>query len=97
MPYYSKDEYTHKGFRKSKTRGKMYDAIIVSKKDKDKIIYVPFGASDYENYKDTTGLNLYNDLIHGDEERRRNYIRRHKGFIKSGYYSPGQMSMDYLW
>ena len=94
MTYYKMSEYTIKGYRKSKTAGKKYDAILMRKSDK-KLIYVPFGAIGYETYKDTTGLGLYG--VHNDKMRRKNYIARHKGFIKDSYYSPGYFSMKKLW
>ena len=84
------------GFRKSKRKGKMYDAILLNK-ETGRHKHIPFSSSDYENYTDLTGLDLYPELIHGDEERRRRYILRHKSFLKKGYYSPSFFSFYYLW
>ena len=96
MPYYSMKEFNLEGFEKSKTKHKMYDAIIQNKKTK-KNVRVPFGDKRYQNYQDLTGLNLYPKLIHGDKERRSKYWARHKGFIKKGFYSPGYFSLHVLW
>ncbi len=96
MVYYSMNEYTIGGFTKSKTRGKMYDATLKSK-ETGRTVKVPFGSSEYENFSDKTGLNKYQHLVHGDEERRKKYVSRHKGFIRPGYYSPGYFAMYYLW
>jgi hypothetical protein len=94
--YYSKRNYSLQGFEKSTAKGKMYNALLKNKKTK-RIIRVPFGSTTYENYKDTTGLNLYPQLIHGDKQRRKQFISRMLGFVKEGYYSPGFFSMHYLW
>ena len=93
--YYSKKEYKLLGYRKSKTKNKMYDAILENKKTK-KIYYVPFGSM-MENYRDLTGLFLYPQLIHGNKERRRLYRARAKGKVKDGYYSPSWFSYHILW
>ena len=94
MTYYKMSDYTIKGYRKSNTAGKKYDAILMRKSDK-KLVYVPFGAIGYETFKDTTGLGLYQ--VHKDKMRRKSYIARHTGFIKPGYYSPGYFSLKKLW
>ena len=94
--YYSKKEYKFIKFEKSDKLNKKYNAIIENKKSK-KRIKIPFGAIGFEQYFDKTGLNLYKHLNHNDKNRRRLYKSRHTVFIKPGYYSPGQMSMDFLW
>ena len=96
MVYYKSLEYELVGYEKSNYKGKMYNAIIKNKKS-NKIVKVPFGSSEYENYQDKTGLNLYQHLIHGDKNRRRLYKLRHKKDIKKGYYSPGWFSYFILW
>jgi len=90
------EEYVVNGFKKSKTRGKMYDAILQNKETKE-IVKVPFGSDEYQNFSDKTGLNKYEHLIHGDPERRKKYIARHKGFLRPGFYSPGYFSYYFLW
>ena len=92
--YYSKKDYKLIGFEKSKTKNKMYDAILLKGNKKYK---VPFGDKRYQNFRDITGLNLYPHLIHDDNKRRKNYRTRHKHFLKKGYYSPGYFSYYYLW
>lgn len=92
--YYSIKDYKLIGFEKSKTKNKMYDAILLKENKKYK---VPFGDKRYQNFRDITGLNLYPHLIHDDNKRRKNYRTRHKHAVKKGYYSPGYFSYYYLW
>lgn len=89
---------THKlvKFQKSKTKGKKYDAIVENKKT-GKQYRIPFGATGYEQFKDSTGLGLYSHKNHGDKERRRNYRARHKVFLRKGYFTPAYFSWKYLW
>ena len=94
--YYKKTDYKLLGYDRSKRKGKMYDALLERKKDK-KIIRVPFGDATMENYRDLTGLNLYPQLIHNDEKRRKSFRARHKGYLKNGYYSPSYFSYYILW
>ena len=89
-------EYTFKGFRKSIRRGKKYDAKLKNKKT-GRVTHMPFGASNYQQYKDTTGLGIYTSKNHLDEKRRRAYRARHKGFLRKGYYSPSYFSYFFLW
>lgn len=95
MTYYSKNDYKLIGYKKSNTKNKMYDAILMNKQTK-RTVSVPFGSM-MENYQDKTGLNLYPQLIHGDKERRRLYRARAKGLVKKGYYSPSYFSFYCLW
>ena len=97
MVYYSKDVYNLVGYRKSKTKNKMYDAIIRPKHYIDKYKYIPFGDKRYENYRDMTGLNLYPNLIHNDKESRKRFRARQKRFLKKGYYSPSYFTYYILW
>ena len=96
MSYYAMSEYRLKGFEVSKTKHKMYTALLVNKKTKREK-RISFGDKRYENYRDITGLNAYPQLVHGDKERRKRYHDRHKKDIKEGYYSAGYFSMKYLW
>jgi hypothetical protein len=94
--YYSFVDYKLKGFEKSDTLNKKYDAILINKTTK-KQTRVPFGDSNYGQFKDSTGLNLYskNDTL--DKKRRDLYRNRHKKDLKTGFYSPGHFSYFYLW
>jgi len=74
----------------------MYNAILERVSD-GKTVRVPFGSTQYQNYRDITGLNLYPHLIHGDSDRRRRYHARHRGYLKDGFYSSGLFSLVYLW
>jgi hypothetical protein len=97
MPsYYKVGEWIFLGFRKSKTRFKKYDAILKHVRT-GKIKYLPFGDARYEQYQDLTGLDKYPHLNHGDSERRRRYRKRHRVYLRSGYYSPSYFSWHYLW
>lgn len=96
MVYYSMNDYKLKGFIKSKKQGKMYDAILEEIKT-GKIKKVSFGANNYQNFRDITGLNAYPHLIHNDEKRRSLYKKRHKRYLKDGYYSPSFFSFYFLW
>lgn len=101
MPYYSKQDYAFKKFEKSKRKGKKYNAVLLNKKTKREV-RVPFGGiypdgKPYEQYEDSTGLGLYTNYNHRDEKRRENYRKRHKGFLKDGFYSASYFSYFYLW
>jgi hypothetical protein len=85
--------YEFLGFEKSRNKYKKYDAILYKN---NRYKRVPFGASSYQQYKDTTGLGLYTKLNHNDKERRRLYRLRHAGEQKN-LYSSGYFSWYYLW
>jgi hypothetical protein len=93
--YYKMSDYTLLGFERSRRKGKKYDAVIQKRDNEDIIKYIPFGALAYDNYQDRTGLNLY--PIHGDEVRRANYKKRHKVYLRKGYFSPSFFSYYFLW
>jgi len=95
--YYLKSEYKILGYEKSKRKDKKYDALIQNKKNKKKIIRIPFGNIHYEMYRDLTGLNLYPNLIHNDKERRKRYRARAKSLVKDDYYSPSWFSYYITW
>ena len=94
--YISKSEYKLKGFERSNTKNKKYDAILIHNTNK-KERRIAFGDSRYQQYKDTTGLKLYTTKDHGDTIRRNSYMKRHSGDIQTGKYSAGYFSMNYLW
>lgn len=73
-PKTGKDIY--RAFKKSSKNGKMYDVYEYKNGKMGKYI-TSFGSTDYENFKDDIGL--HPKLIHGDEERRKNYLARAKG------------------
>lgn len=80
-------------FEKSHTKGKKYDAIVLTDTGKEK--RVPFGAIGYQQYKDKA-LGLYSKLDHLDKKRRDNYRNRHRGEnLKK--FSPGYFAWKYLW
>jgi hypothetical protein len=93
--YYKMGEWKFLGFRKSKRKNKKYDAIL--RNIKGRIKYLPFGDSRFQHYHDLTGLDAYPHLSHNDSERRRRYRRRHRVYLRSGYYSPGYFSWTFLW
>lgn len=96
MVYYSIQQNKLIGFEKSNRKNKMYNAILKNIKT-GKQIKVPFGDKTYMNFSDKTGLNAYPHLIHGDKKRRTNYRKRHKVYLKKGYYSPSFFSYHFLW
>ncbi len=83
------------GFEKSHRTDKKYNAILRNKKT-NLLKRVPFGASDYQHYRDSTGLGLWSHKDHKDKERRRLYRARHEGEQKNKY-SSGYFSWKYLW
>ena len=100
--YYSKLDYDLIGFEKSHLANKKYNAILMSRADREKKVRVPFGAirpdgEPYEQYKDLTGLNLYSDWDHNDRERRKRFVQRHKRNLKYNTYSPTYFAIHYLW
>lgn len=88
--------------------GKKYTAFVQDKKTK-KIRKLHFGASDYEQFKDRTPLQLYAHKNHNTRKRMQNYFSRHSGTKKrkqaialekrksKNYYTPKILSHIYLW
>jgi hypothetical protein len=93
---YPKKDYKFVRFEKSKTEGKKYDAIIQNR-ETGREKRIPFGASSYEQYKDSTGLGLYSHKDHLDKKRRDRYKARHKVYYKPNQYSPAYFSWRFLW
>jgi hypothetical protein len=94
--YYSFKDFKLTGFKKSGRQGKKYDAVLENKHTgKEK--RVPFGALGMEQYEDLTPLGLYKNYNHYDDERRRRFIKRMKGFVRKGFYSPAWFSIKFLW
>jgi hypothetical protein len=89
------ENYKLINFRKSNTKNKKYDAILMDMKT-NKLKYVPFGDVRYQQYKDITPLKLYKHLDHNNDVRRNNYRKRHDGEQKNKY-SSGYFSYYYLW
>jgi hypothetical protein len=88
------NNYTHIGFEKSSTKNKKYDAILKNK-ETGRTKKVPFGDSRYQQFYDSTGLNLYTHLNHGDKARRRLYYDRHG--MTAPLYSSKWFSHKFLW
>ena len=93
-------------FKKSERKGKKYMVIVKNKKTgKKKTLH--FGATGYEQFKDSTPLKLYSKGNHGDPKRRKNYFNRHSGTpyknkavhkeSQTGLYTPKLLSHIYLW
>ncbi len=88
------NKYKLLGFEKSHLKSKKYNAILENKIT-GHIKKVPFGSIYYQQYKDSTGLNLYSHLDHNDKKRRELYYKRHnKDYAK---FSPDYFSKKYLW
>jgi hypothetical protein len=101
MPYLPKRSWKLKGFKRSKRKGKKYDAVLQHKTTGAQRT-MSFGAiksngKPYPQYRDSTNLGLYRKLDHGDKERRRRYRARHRVYIKPGMWSPGWLAWRYLW
>jgi hypothetical protein len=84
-------------FKKSTRKGKKYMVKTPSGR------WIHFGASNMEQFKDSTGLGLYSHLDHGDKERRKRYLARAKGIKSKGQLtwnnpeSSNYYSIRYLW
>lgn len=96
MKKYKVNEWDLMGFKRAKNKNKKYEAMIINKKT-GKTVNIPFGNSNYEQYKDSTGLNLFSHLDHNDEERRDRFYKRFKKQINKNYWSPATLSAYYLW
>ena len=95
-------------FGKSKRKGKKYSAVVENNKTKKRRI-IHFGATGYQQYKDSTPLGLYTKHNHGDINRMKNYFNRHSGtknrkkaikkekYKSRGLYNPKILSHKYLW
>lgn len=91
------ETYKFLRFEKSKRPGKKYDAVLKNKKTGGEK-RVPFGDSNYEQYKDSTGLGLYSKKNHLDKQRRDNYRSRHQGEgDDSNFPKPGFFAYNFLW
>lgn len=95
MPsYYETRLYDMEGFEKSDRKDKKYYAKLRNKKT-GRINKVHFGQSGTSTFKDSTGLRR--DPTHGDEQKRKAFRARHKGFLKPGFYSSSYFSYYFLW
>ena len=94
--YYDILKHRFLKFEKSKSTGKKYDAIV-QRIDDGKVIRIPVGEIGYEQYQDSTGLDLYSKFDHNDPKRRILYHQRHNNDVLRGMYSPGFFSLFYLW
>lgn len=63
--------------KKSPNPRKKYRAIVASPGARPRA--VDFGATGYEQFRDSTKLRIYENKNHGDKARRRNYFLRHSG------------------
>jgi hypothetical protein len=84
---------------KSKAKNKKY-SVFVMIDGKKKLIH--FGDTRYQQFKDSIGE--YKNLDHGDEERRKRYLKRAKAIKnKKGELtyknknSPNYYSVKFLW
>lgn len=73
--------------KKATTKGKKYTAVFYDQERK-KIATTSFGATGYEDY-----------TTHGDEERKRLYLERHKRGNENwaDYKSAGSLARYILW
>ena len=75
--------------------GKKLQATYTNKQTGNKNT-IKFGAQGYSSYKDSTGL-LPKSSVHGDPERRKRYIARHKANEDWSKPSAGKLSRFLLW
>jgi hypothetical protein len=73
--------------KKATTQGKKYTAVFYNN-SREKIATTSFGATGYEDY-----------TTHGDEERKRLYLERHKSGSENwaDYKSAGSLARYILW
>lgn len=87
----------YKGRRYKKYRVVLYKDMKAYQ-DRHSYETVSFGDNRYQQYKDTTPLQLYSNQDHKDTKRRDNYQSRHGA---QGYqerkYSPAWFSWHFLW
>ena len=98
MAKYRKSEYKFVKFEKSDRKGKKYNAVLENKETKRQV-RVPFGDSNFPQYRDTTGIGAFSKSDTMDKNRKRLYRQRHskeKPLFKE-FYSPGFFSWRYLW
>ena len=93
---------------KSPNTMKKYKATVQNLNTK-KTRTMHFGASDYQQFRDSTKIKLYKHLNHGTVKRKKRYYSRHSGektkskavkkeLIQSkGMYTPKILSHIYLW
>jgi len=65
---------------------------------------IHFGDKSYQQFKDTTPLQAYKHLDHGDQGRRYQYLKRAKGIVRKDgstswddVNSANYYSVKYLW
>lgn len=84
-------------FKVSKRAGKKYSVITPSGR------CIHFGASDYEHFRDSTGIGYWSHKDHNDKRRRASYRARHRAIKRNGKHaykdkeSPAYYSWHYLW
>lgn len=88
------NDYKFIEFKKSNTKHKKYDALLMNKKT-NKIKKVPFGDNRYEQYKDNA-LGIYSHLDHKDLKRKASYKARHAG-EQNNKFSSGYFAWHFLW
>jgi hypothetical protein len=97
-------QYEISRFYESDRNDKKYYALIFNRADPSEIHKIYFGAKKligdewipYDQYKDTTPLQLYSDYNHYDEVRLMKYLSRHQPFDLD-YITPDTLSLLYLW
>jgi hypothetical protein len=92
------EQYKLVRFQVCRDKKHKYNAILENKKT-GKQKKVPFGGiksdgTPYQHYHDKIGK--YRKYDHGDKERRKRYVIRHKG-EQLNKFSSGYFSMLYLW
>ena len=81
--------------QQAKNKDKKYRATFINPKTK-RINNIEFGASNYQQFKDSTPLKLYKDKNHNDIERKNKYYKRH-GSDEGIFLSKDWFSKKILW
>lgn len=96
MSYYDKKDYSFIGFERSHKKEKKYNAVLRNIQT-GRESRIPFGDSNMQQYKDTTGIGAFSQKDHKDDKRRESYRKRHSNFLRSGFWSAGYFSYNFLW
>jgi hypothetical protein len=79
---------------KSKKKYKKYDVYILTNKNKLKYL-LSYGDNRYQHFYDY--LKKWSHLNHNNEERRKNYRRRHSAMSGKNIYNPSKAAFWSYW
>ena len=76
-------------------KGKKYSVLKLNDKTKQYEYLLSFGDKKFQHYRDTTPLNLYENLNHYDNDRKKRYYQRHGK--EAPKYSAKWFAHTFLW